>query len=183
MHQNRWISVGQRRNIGTDTFHRNLPRIESRQENKHSAITMPEQDISQYLAYLLASAHRRMRIGLSHSLGDEDFTEEHWRILHVLSDSKGHSMGELAEQVLLNGPALTKNIDKLVSRGVVQRAADDFDNRRVWVFISDFGLEVVARLRERVDAHHETIEVALGPRKTLQLKKLLESLIAESRPN
>ncbi len=144
---------------------------------------MPEQDISQYLAYLLASAHRRMRIGLSHSLGDEDFTEEHWRILHVLSDSKGHSMGELAEQVLLNSPALTKNIDKLVSRGVVQRAADDFDNRRVWVFISDFGLEVVARLRERVDAHHETIEVALGPRKTLQLKKLLESLIAESRPN
>ena len=144
---------------------------------------MPEQDISQYLAYLLASAHRRMRIGLSNSLGDEDFNEEHWRILHVLSDGQGHSMGELAEKVLLNGPALTKNIDKLVSRGVVQRAADDFDNRRVWVFISDLGLEVVARLKERVDAHHETIEVALGPRKTLQLKKLLESLIAESHPN
>ena len=96
---------------------------------------------------------------------------------------QGHSMGELAEKVLLNGPALTKNIDKLVSRGVVQRAADDFDSRHVWVFISDLGLEVVARLKERVDAHHETIEVALGPRKTLQLKKLLESLIAESQPN
>lgn len=144
---------------------------------------MPDQDISQYLAYLLASAHRGMRIGLSNSLGDEEFTEEHWRILHVLSDEHGHSMGELAEKVLLNGPALTKNMDKLVSRGVVQRAADDFDNRRVWVFITDLGLAVVARLKERVDAHHETIEGALGPRKTLQLKKLLESLIAESRPN
>ena len=144
---------------------------------------MPDQDISQYLAYLLASAHRRMRIGLSNSLGDEEFTEEHWRILHVLSDEQGHSIGELAEKVLLNGPALTKNIDKLVSGGVVQRAADDFDNRRVWVFITDFGLEVVARLRGRVNAHHQTIEGALGPRKTLQLKKLLESLIAESRPS
>lgn len=144
---------------------------------------MPDQDISEYLAFLLASAHRSMRIGLSNSLGDEEFTEEHWRILHVLSDEQGHSMGELAEQVLLNGPALTKNMDKLVSRGVVQRAADDFDNRRVWVFITDLGLSVVARLKERVDAHHETIEGALGPRKTSQLKKLLESLIAESRPN
>ena len=144
---------------------------------------MPAQDLTQYLAYLLASAHRSMRLGLSQSIADDEFTEEHWRILHVLSDEQGRSMGELAELVLLNGPALTKNIDKLVSRGVVQRAADEQDSRRVLAFISDLGLEVVARLRERVDAHHETIEEALGPRKTLQLKKLLESFIVESRPN
>lgn len=123
-----------------------------------------------------------MRLGISQSIGDDEFNEEHWRILHVLSDEEGRSMGELAELVLLNGPALTKSIDKLVSRGVVQRAADEEDNRRVLVFISDLGLDVVARLRKRVDAHHETIEEALGPRKTAQLKKLLENLIDESRP-
>lgn len=142
---------------------------------------MADRNLSEYLAYLLASAHRRMRIGLSQSIGDEDFTEEHWRILHVLSDERGRSMGELAELVLLNGPALTKNIDKLVSRGVVQRAADAGDNRKVLVFISDLGLEVIARLKERVDAHHTSIEEALGPRKTSQLKRLLESFIEESR--
>ncbi len=142
---------------------------------------MPDRDLTEYLAYLLASAHRHMRLGLSQSIGDEDFTEEHWRILHVLSDEQGRSMGELADLVLLNGPALTKNIDKLVTRGVVQRAADATDNRKVLVFISDLGLEVVARLKERVDAHHTSIEEALGPRKTSQLKRLLESFIAESR--
>ena len=144
---------------------------------------MPVQDIDQYLAYLLASAHRSMRLGLSQSIGDDEFNEEHWRILHVLSDEQGRSMGELAERVLLNGPALTKNIDKLVSRGVVQRAADEEDSRRVLVFISDLGLEVVNRLRKRVDAHHDSIEEALGVRKTMQLKKLLESFIVESRSN
>ena len=143
---------------------------------------MAEQDLSQYLAFLLASAHRHMRIGLGHSIGDDDFTEEHWRILQVLSDEQGRSMGDLAERVLLNGPALTKNIDKLVSRGVVQRAADPVDNRRVLVYISDLGLETVVRLTRRVDAHHESIEETLGPRKTSQLKKLLESFIAGSRP-
>ena len=142
---------------------------------------MPEQDISQYLSVLLASANRQMRIGLTNSIGDEEFTEEHWRILQVLSDEQGRSMGELAERVLMNGPALTKNIDKLVSRGVVQRAADAVDNRKVLVFISDLGLETVARLKKRVDAHHDSLEEALGPRKTSQLKRLLESFIAESR--
>jgi MarR family transcriptional regulator, organic hydroperoxide resistance regulator len=143
---------------------------------------MAEQDLSQYLAFLLASANRQMRIGLGQSIGDEAFNEEHWRILQVLSDEEGRSMGELAERVLLNGPALTKNIDKLVSRGVVQRAADPGDNRRVLVYISDLGLETVARLKRRVDAHHESIEEVLGPRKTSQLKRLLENFIAGSAP-
>ena len=139
---------------------------------------MPDQDISQYLAYLLASAHRRMRIGIGNCIAGEEFTEEHWRILHVLSDEQGRSMGELAELVLLNGPALTKNTDKLVSLGVVQRAADPLDNRKVLLLITDLGLEVVARLGARVDAHHDSIEEALGTRKTQQLKRLLESFIA-----
>lgn len=144
---------------------------------------MAEQDLSQYLAFLLASAHRQMRIGVGQSISDDEFTEEHWRILQVLSDEQGRSMGELAELVLLNGPALTKNIDKLVSRGLVQRAADPADNRRVLVFVSDLGLETLTRLKQRIDAHHESVQEAFGPRKTDQLKRLLESFIAGSRPN
>src|SRR5436190_15396150 len=119
---------------------------------------MPEQDISQYLAYMLASANRRMRIGLAQSIAAEEVSEEHWRILQVLFDEQGRSMGDLAALVLLNHPALTKNIDKLVSRGLVHRAADAQDSRKVLVYISDLGLETVMRLKKRVDAHHEAIE-------------------------
>lgn len=141
---------------------------------------MPDQNISEYLAYLLASAHRRMRVGLSQSIASEDVTEEQWRILQVLSDEQGRSMGELAEVVLMNHPALTKNIDKLVSRGLVQRAADAHDSRKVLVYVSDLGLETVTRLKKSVDAHHGVIEEALGARKTEQLKKLLKAFIDES---
>jgi len=147
---------------------------------------MPEQapdghaEINEYLAYLLASANRRMRQGLAQTIAAEDVTEEQWRILHVLSDEQGRAMGDLAEQVLMNHPALTKNIDKMVSRGLVQRAADGADSRRVLVYISDLGLEMVARLRKCVDAHHGVLAEALGPRKTEQLKKLLKAFIDES---
>ena len=145
------------------------------------ASTMPDHDLSQYLAYLLASAHRQMRIGIAQSIADEEVNEEHWRILEVVADEQGHSMGELAEKVLLNNPALTKNIDRLVSRGLVQRAQDERDSRKVLVYISDRGLEMVARLKVSVDAHHDVIEEALGPRKTSQLKRLLERFIEESQ--
>jgi DNA-binding MarR family transcriptional regulator len=141
---------------------------------------MPTENISSYLAFLLASANRQMRIGLAQSIAAEEVTEEHWRILQVLSDEKGRSMGELAQAVLLNHPALTKNIDKLVNRGLVLRAADSVDSRKVVVYISDLGLETVARLKASVDAHHGVIEEALGPRKTQQLKRLLEQFIEDS---
>lgn len=141
---------------------------------------MPDQDLSKYLAFLLASANRRMRLGLAHSIAAEDVTEEHWRILQVVSDEQGRSMGELAELVLLNHPALTKNIDKLVSRGLVQRAADPQDSRKVLVYISDRGIQTVARLKKSVDTHHDEVEEALGQRKTIQLKRLLEEFIEES---
>jgi MarR family transcriptional regulator, organic hydroperoxide resistance regulator len=137
-------------------------------------------DISEYLAYLLASANRRMRQGLAQTIAAEDVTEEQWRVLQVLSDEQGRPMGDLAEQVLMNHPALTKNIDKLVSRGLVQRAADQRDSRRVLVYISDLGLERVARLKPRIDAHHHALEDALGSRKSEQLKKLLQAFISES---
>jgi MarR family transcriptional regulator, organic hydroperoxide resistance regulator len=142
---------------------------------------MPDHDLSNYLSYLLASANRQMKLGIAQSIADEDVNEEHWRILQVVSDEQGHSMGELAEQVLLNGPALTKNIDRLVSRGLVQRAADERDSRKVLVYISDRGLEMVRRLTRSVDALHETLETALGPRNTSQLKRLLERFIEESQ--
>ena len=124
---------------------------------------MPEQDLSQYLSFLLARAHRHMRMGISESIGrsaaDQEFTEEHWRILHVLSDEQGRSMGELADRVLLNGPALTKNIDKLVSRGLVQRSADDYDSRKVLIFITDRGIKLLARLQPGPDVQREVAHV------------------------
>ena len=141
-----------------------------------------EQDISEYLAYLLASANRRMHLGLAQSISAEEVTEEQWRILQVLSDEQGRSMGDLAALVLMNHPALTKNIDRLVGRSLVQRAADLQDSRKVLVYISDLGLETVARLRKRVDAHHGAVEGAMGPRKVEQLKKLLKQFIEESAP-
>ena len=138
---------------------------------------MSAEPITNYLAYLLAQANRQMTAQLESALSAEGVQIEHWRILEVLSDEQGRSMGELAELVLMNHPALTKTIDRMVSSALVHRRADTADSRRVLVYISDHGLALVARLRERVDHHHDAITEAVGSKKTEQLKKLLGDLI------
>ncbi|SRR6266446_6797292 len=138
---------------------------------------MTGEPITNYLAYLLAQANRQMSTLLERALAEEGVQIEHWRILEVLSDEQGRSMGELAELVLMNHPALTKTVDRIVSRGLVHRRADPTDSRRVLVYITDRGLELMARLRERVDEHHEVVTAAVGQRKAEQLKKLLGEFI------
>ncbi len=141
---------------------------------------MPRPDLNNYLSYLLASANRTMSMGLGKAIAAEKMTELHWRILQVLSDENGRAMGELAEIVLMNHPALTKNIDKLVSRGLVLRNTSPEDSRKVLVFISNTGLAMVQRLTAQVDAHHQSIHKVLGARKTEQLKKLLDDFVRDS---
>ena len=138
---------------------------------------MNEPPITHYLAYLLAQANRQVTAQLAEALNDEGVQIEHWRILEVLSDEQGRSMGELAELVLMNHPALTKTIDRMVSNGFVHRRADAQDSRRVLVYITDHGLELVGRLKECVDQHHEALNAAVGSKKAEQLKKLLGDLI------
>ena len=138
---------------------------------------MSAEPITNYLAYLLAQANRQMTAQLESALSAEGVQIEHWRILEVLSDEQGRSMGELAELVLMNHPALTKTIDRMVSGGLVHRRADTADSRRVLVYSTDQGLALVARLRERVDNHHDAVTEAVGSKKTEQLKKLLGDLI------
>ena len=55
-------------------------------------------------------------------------------MLRHLSDALGHSMGEIAEQLEMNPPTLTKLIDRMVGKSLVQRAADPEDSRRVLVY-------------------------------------------------
>ena len=138
---------------------------------------MKDEPITNYLAYLLAQANRQMTAQLERALSEEGVQIEHWRILQVLSDEQGRSMGELAELVLMNHPALTKTIDRMVSSAYVHRRADAADSRRVLVYISDHGLELVSRLKECVDLHQESVNAAVGPKKAEQLRRLLGDLI------
>jgi DNA-binding MarR family transcriptional regulator len=138
---------------------------------------MASEPITNYLAYLLAQANRQMSAQMERALNEEGVQTEHWRILEVLSDEQGRSMGDLAAVVLMNHPALTKTVDRIVSRGLVHRRADPADSRRVLVYISDRGLALVARLRALVDDHHDAVTAAVGPRKAQQLKKLLGEFI------
>ena len=146
-------------------------------------MTKPPRDnspITEHLAYLLAQANREINRQLEVRLSKEGVPVEQWRILKVLSDGYGHSMGELADAVLLNHPTLTKTIDRMVSDGLVYRAQDPTDRRKVLMFISNRGEVLCERLDSLAASQEEHVVESYGDKATNELKRLLENLIDSS---
>jgi DNA-binding MarR family transcriptional regulator len=100
----------------------------------------------------------------------------------VLSDEKGRSMGDLAEIVLMNHPALTKMLDKMVANGLAHRTLDPNDQRKVIVFITNSGLELHQKLNAHAVEFNKKFSSNIGTKKLQELKDLLNEIIDETTP-
>lgn len=134
-----------------------------------------------HLGLLLERASRAVAERLARDIGYEGVTPDHWRVLRDLADGEGHPMGELAEHLGINPPTLTKLVDRMVTMSMVQRAADPEDSRRILVYATDSGLELLDDLQSRVDLHHASLTALLGDRNARQLERLLTLLIDASQ--
>ena len=65
----------------------------------------------------------------------------------------------------------------LVDNALVYRRQDPNDRRRVAVYLSDRGTELVARLDECAASHHQAVVTAFGPQRTERLIRELSTLI------
>jgi DNA-binding MarR family transcriptional regulator len=129
------------------------------------------------LQTLLSEASRKATADLERVLRPKGVPVEFWRVLEVLADENGRSMSALAEAVSMRLPTLSKLVDRLVADALVQRAADPQDLRRVLVYISDPGLQLVTGLREKVRRQRSALEASLGQVHGAALKRLLAAFI------
>lgn len=134
---------------------------------------MADHSLNDHLAHLLTQANRH----LNRQLSAEGVSIDQWRLMKVLSESGGMTMGKLAEELALNNPSVTKLVDRMVEDALVYRVPDPDDRRKVRMFLSDKGAALLASQDKRVRDHETNIEDSYGNADAQQLKALLESLI------
>ena len=131
-------------------------------QDEVSAVAKPPKDnspITEHLAYLLAQANREINRQLELRLSKEGVPVEQWRILKVLSDGDGHSMGELADaqesplRPLLAAARLQQQRAALNER-YIARLRDELPLQQIYLpylFTPEFGAEAVAELSRRLE--------------------------------
>lgn len=140
-----------------------------------------QKNLDSFLPILLENAHRHLNQMLTQALAAEGMQPDFWRVLFVLGDEKGRTMGDLAESLGMNPPKVSKLMDKMVSKGLVLRNADGQDNRRVLAYITDKGLATLERMASPVEKFEAQLESRLGAVSHKQLQKMLIKLQQDTK--
>jgi homoprotocatechuate degradation regulator HpaR len=102
---------------------------------------LPSTDRS--LPIALLRARERVMGPIRALLSDVNLTEQQWRVLRVVQESGPIDPTQIADQACLLLPSLTRILQKLQEKGLIDRARDETDRRRQVITLTDAGMQVI----------------------------------------
>jgi len=109
-------------------------------------------------------------------LARHELTEQQWRIIRVLGEGQALEITELARQCCILLPSLSGILKRLEQRGLIQRATDDADQRRVRMSLTAEGHCLIKTVGPLLEAQLDRIEQVFGTVETQKLLALLAQL-------
>ncbi|WP_448032965.1 MarR family winged helix-turn-helix transcriptional regulator [Bradyrhizobium liaoningense] len=131
------------------------------------------------LPELIRGVNRRLEQMLEAELKPRSISLHQYRVLEALTDGNGLPMGDLATRLLVDGPTLTKIIDKMVESAQVYRAPDPHDRRRVLIFLSQRGAEQFKDIGPIIKSIQQNVLNRLGASDATVLTSLLSELLSD----
>ncbi len=102
-------------------------------------------------------------------------TRQQYNVLRILrgAGEKGWPTREIAARLIEKSPGITRFVDQLEARGLIERRRSTSDRRQVFCMITQSGLELLGKLDQPVD---EWEEWSLSILKEKELKQLIDFL-------
>ena len=101
-----------------------------------------------------------------------------YEILMLVSRAEGLSVGEVAARLHRSGAFITIEANKLAQRGILDKAADPADGRRVLLKATAKARELVERLAPHQRRINDVLFECLDARRFTQLQALATDLVA-----
>jgi len=110
-----------------------------------------------------------------------DVSPAQYNVLRILKGAHpaGHPRCQIARRMIERAPDLTRLIDRLARRGLVERVRSDQDRRHSMSRITQRGLELVDRMAPAAAALHRAVSSKLTRSEAVTLSRLCERLYAE----
>jgi DNA-binding MarR family transcriptional regulator len=98
------------------------------------------------IGYLIKVAHKQIIRNIDVELAPFDLTSKQWIPLQVISNGKGSTVARCAAEAGIDAGAMTRMLDRLETKGLVQRSRSKNDRRVVNIELSDKGAELVSHV-------------------------------------
>lgn len=110
------------------------------------------------------------------ALKRDDLSTAQYNVLRILrgAGETGLACGEVGGRLIRHDPDVTRLLDRLDRRNLIQRARDPHDRRVVRTWITAAGLELLAKLDPEIDGLHEKQLGHMNAEKLTHLKALID---------
>lgn len=98
---------------------------------------------SRSLPIALLRARERVMGPIRAMLSDVGITEQQWRVLRVLDEGGAQEPTRIADRACLLLPSLTRILQKLTEKGLIERAPDSSDRRKQVISITTDGAALI----------------------------------------
>ncbi|MBL4708232.1 MAG: MarR family transcriptional regulator [Flavobacteriales bacterium] len=115
---------------------------------------------------------------ISKELKEYQIYEPQFNVLRILRGAKGNpiSVNTILEQMVQRSSNVTRIVDKLTQKGLVERTLSDTDRRKMDIIITDKGIELLEKLDKKVFSFHKPMMSNLTQEEAKSLKQLIIKL-------
>ena len=105
-------------------------------------------------------------------------TEQQWRVIRILGEAGPMDATELSGRCCILTPSMTRILRGLDQRGLVRKARDRGDRRRLVIALSDHGRDLIRTVTPASQQVYAALEQEFGSERLEGLLDLLEGLAA-----
>lgn len=133
--------------------------------------------VPSYLLYLLAASSEAASAQFHARVRANGLRVPEWRVLACLSDQDGLMITRLAAYALAEQSRLTRIVDQMDKKGLVERRVDDGDRRKVRVYLTGPGRRLAETLVKEAREHESRLLGLLKDTDAARIKPALQALL------
>ncbi|MBN3846613.1 MULTISPECIES: MarR family winged helix-turn-helix transcriptional regulator [Burkholderiaceae] len=136
-----------------------------------------------FVPYLINHAASLFNLQFRKDLRKLDISVMQWRALAVLHGEPGLALREIVAKTAIDQPTLSRVVDQLHERGLIERAARESDSRYLSLSLTASGEDLYQNLWQLAWKHYQRGTSHLTPEETETLMMLLKKTISSLEAN
>lgn len=143
--------------------------------------SFPDYDMESAVGYLIGHAAMRIRMGLRRLFmaSGLDVTPEQWVVLFRLREREGLTQSELGERTVRDKATVTRILDRLEKKFLVERRRDPKDRRTQRIFLTEKGSVSLEALMPLVRQYGADLFDDIGSEDRTLLRRVLAHIEAK----
>ncbi|HEX3367477.1 MarR family transcriptional regulator [Phenylobacterium sp.] len=131
----------------------------------------------EYFFYLLFQAARQRDLFFDRELAPVGLNLAQWRSLAIIRRLESCTMTALARYSTVDRTTLTRAVDQLVSRGLIDRSVPDRDRRQVNLSLTEPGKTIYSQAVNILKEHNQEVLAEVDPKRLREATRALQAVL------